>query len=320
MRAPASLAAAALALVLGCAPEAVDDRPSRESEGVPPDLTGTPTLTPTEYTTAVQFLPLPADDSQALVVDFANLASSEELSQRYLGWQLSRSGWRSLLEEEIHGPPTRAAWRLLPAPSLRLTVTADGDADALVFRVGSADYTLDLGDHLDGWEDRAGTQHDIREAIWTQGGQRVSGIAVQHRFAVAEPERPARFGPYQRAMLRSVDGAILVLFNTDRADTYGDPFAWMYADGLTRRWSALETRTIEVANSTQLRRNVPIRIWFRIPEPDIQGELTAAERIFNELSVAAGPKPYNALYRVRGWIEFAGERRNVDGLLERGEP
>ncbi|UCC47980.1 MAG: hypothetical protein JSV41_10930 [Gemmatimonadota bacterium] len=319
MKVAASLATASLALLLACGREAADDTPSPEAEGALPNFSDTPTLTPTAYTTALQFLPLDPGDSGALIAEFANLASSQGLNQHYLGWQLSRSGWRSILNEQFEAPPTRAPWRLFPAPSLRLTVTADGDPDALMLRVGSADYTLDLGDHLDGWEDRAGTRHDIREAIWTQRGQRVSGIAVQHRFAVPEPSQPTRFGPYERAVLRSVDGAMLVLFNTGSPDTYGDPFAWMYADGLTRRWSALETRTLEVANSAQLRRNVPIRTWFRIPEPDIQGELTAVERLFDELSAAEGPKPYNALYRVRGWIEFAGERRNVDGLLERGE-
>jgi hypothetical protein len=40
---------------------------------------------------------------------------------------------------------------------------------------------------------------------------------------------------------------------------------------------------------------------------------------FNELPAETGPKPYHALYWVRGWIEFAGERRNVEGFLERGE-
>ncbi len=200
-----------------------------------------------------------------------------------------------------------------------MTVTADGDPNALLLRTGSARYALEFGNLLDAWEDRAGTWHEIREAIWTQQGRRVKGILVQHRFAVAMPERPAVFGPYQRAILRSSDGAILVLFSTRDPELYGDAFAWMYADGLTRRWTAVETRTVEVANSSQLRRNVPIRTWFRIPEPDIRGEFSATERQYNELTVGSGPKPYNALQRVRGWIEFAGERRTVEGLLEQGE-
>ena len=48
-------------------------------------------------------------------------------------------------------------------------------------------------------------------------------------------------------------------------------------------------------------------------------EINGQQITVNELTVEEGPKPYNALYRVRGWIEFAGERRDVEGLLERGE-
>jgi hypothetical protein len=286
-----------------------------------PDLGGSPpAVTPTEYTTSLVFLPLEAAATRALVFDFASFATSDSLSYRYLGWQLTGSRWRSLLDVESRVTPVREPWRLFPVGELRLTVTADGDPAAIILRTSSAPYTLELGNLLDRWEDRAGTHHEIREATWTRRGQRISGIAAQHRFAVPEPGRPARFGAYERAVLRSADGAVIVLFHSDDPETYGDSYAWMYADGLTRRWTALEVRVVEVARSAQLRRNVPIRTWFRIPEPDIKGELTAAERQFNEFPVDRGPKPYNALYRVRGWIEFSGERRNVEGLLERGEP
>lgn len=307
-------------LALGaCGSERSAEAPPERQENVLDELSVTPPVTVTEYTTSLQFLPFEPVRTRAVVLQFANLATAEALAHRYLGWRLERAGWRNILDVDTQERPTRAAWRLFPADMMRITVTADGDLDDLILRVGSSEYTLELGNRLDAWEDRHGTRHEIREASWVERGQRVAGIAVGHRFAVPEPERPARFGRYERAILRSEDGAIIVLFHTQDPDVYGDPFAWMYADGLTQRWTALETRTVEVANSSQLRRNVPVRVWYRIPEPDISGELTAAERLFNELSVEEGPKPYNALYRVRGWIEFAGERRNVEGMLERGE-
>jgi hypothetical protein len=311
---------ACLLCIQACGPETAVDIPSGERDDTRPGLAGAPTFKATEYTTSLLFLPFEAAATRALILDFTSFATSDAVSHRYLGWRLTSQGWTSILDIESQEGPLREPWRLLPVDSLRLTVNADGDPDALVLKAGTRHYVLDLGELLDRWEDRAGTQHEIREAVWSQRGQRVNGIAVQHRFAIPEPERPARYGPYERAILRSEDGAIIVLFNTRNPETYGDSYAWMYADGLTRRWTALETRTVEVTNSTRLRRNVPIRIWFRIPEPDIKGELTAAERLFNELPVDRGPKPYNALYRVRGWLEFGGERRRVEGLLERGEP
>lgn len=304
-----------------CGPDASRGVPESGREESVPEPSGGRAAIATEYSTSVLFLPFEAASTRALILDFANYATSDRLSQRYLGWQLrGQGGWRNILDVVSESGTVRDPWRLLPADSLRLAVDSDGEPSALVFQSGAAEYTLDLGDPLDRWEDRAGTRHEIREAAWGSGGQRVVGIVVLHRFALPEPEQPARFGPYERAILRSEDGAIVVLYHSRSPELYGDSYAWMYADGLTRRWMALETRTVEVANSAQLRRNVPIRIWFRIPEPDIKGELTAAERQFNELEVDQGPMPYYGLYRVRGWIEFAGERRNVEGLLERGEP
>ncbi len=302
-----------------CQPDAASDAPGGEREVPLGDLPGAPAVTVTEYSTSLQFLPLEGASTRGITMQFANTAASDGLSHTYLGWELARSGWRSILETEFQAPSIRAPWRLFPNELLRLTVTADGDADILILRVGSSDYTLDLGNHLDGWEDRAGTRHEVREAILTRRGERLSGVAVQHRFAIPEPGQPARFGSYERVILRSEDGAVIVFFHTRSPETYGADFAWMYADGLTRRWTALETRTVEVANSSRLRRNVPIRTYFRIPEPDITCELTAAERVFNEFPRETGPKPYHALYWVRGWIEFAGGRRSVEGLLERGE-
>jgi hypothetical protein len=302
-----------------CSTESGEEGPGGAPGNVLDDLSVPPTITAIEYATSLQFLPLGTDATRAIVLQFANTATSSGLSHRYQGWLLNRSNWRAVLDAEFTSPPVRAPWRLFPADSLRLTVTDDGDSDDIILTVGAVDYTLDLGTHLDGWEDRAGTWHEIREAVWSSRGARLNGVAVGHRFAVPEPQRATRFGTYERVILRSEDGAIIVLFHARNPELYGDSFAWMYADGLTRRWTELEARTVEVANSAQLRRNVPVRFWFRIPEPDIKCELTAAERQFNELTVEEGPKPYNALYRVRGWIEFAGERRNVEGLLERGE-
>ncbi len=303
-----------------CAPETASDATSGEDRDLAPAVAASRVTTPTEYATDLLFLPLTSSGTRALVLQLANTATAGTLQHRYLGWQLTRRGWQNVLDIDTVDASNREPWRLLPVASLRLTVTAEGDPDALILAGGPSSYTLDLGDRLDAWEDRSGTRHEIREAIWIDRGQRLSGLAVQHRYAVPGPRLPGRFGPYDRALLRSQDDAVIVLYAARTADTHGDSYAWMYADGLTRRWTTVETRTVEVVNAAQLRRNVPVRLWFRIPEPEIKGELVALERRFNELATPSGPKPYNGLYRVRGWIEFAGQRRTVEGMLERAEP
>ena len=319
MRISSTCGSLGLLYLCACGAERAAEAPASQREGPGADAATSVPLTPTEYTTTFHFLPTESATTSAVVLQFANTAGADGLSHRYLGWLLNRSGWRTVLDANFSNGHTRAPWRLFPAESLQLTVSADGEPDAIMLRSGSTSYTLDLGAHLDAWEDRAGTRHDIRSARWMQGGRSIAGLAIQHRFAIPDPERPARFGPYEWALLRSEDNTIIVLFHSRLPDTYGDSFAWMYADGLTRRWTALESRTVEVVNSPQLRRNIPIRTWFHIPEPDIKGELSTTAQQLDELPTQDGPKPYNALYRVRGWIEFAGERRNVEGLLEIGE-
>lgn len=311
---------AILALALACGPEAQTEAPSEDSEARLDDIAVSPSATVIEYATAIQFLSLQPSSTRGLVLELANTSLPEGLNHHYSAWRLTGAGWRKIFDTRIQEQPTRAPWRIFPTDSLRLTVNADGDVDALVLRSTGGEYALDLGDRLDAWEDRSGARHVIRQAVLTRGSERVTGMLVDHRLVVPEPDQPTRLGPFERAVVRSNDGAVLILFNTREPEAMGEPFAWMYADGLNRRWTTVETRTIEVANSSQLRRNVPVRISFYIPEAGIRGELTATERDFEGSEAEEGPRPYTGLYRMRGWIEFAGERRDLEGIYELGEP
>lgn len=307
-------------LIGACGPDSDVDTSSDESGTRLDDIAVTPSVTAIEYAISFQFLPLESSGTRGLILELANVSTEKGLSHRYMAWRLTSGGWRTILATERDEEPTRAPWRIFPTDSLRLTINADGDPDALILAGDGEDQLLELGDRLDSWEDRGGARHTIRQGALVRRGARVSGMMIEQRVILPEPDRPARAGPFERAIVRSNDGAILVLFNTREPDRLGDPYAWMYADGLTSRWTAVETRTVEVASSARLRRNVPIRISFRIPEPAITGELTAAEREFEELPGDDGPRAYTGLYRVGGWIELAGERRAVEGILERGEP
>ena len=309
-----------LVLLIGACRGEPDVKTSGDESGQLDDIAVSPSATAIEYAISFQFLPLEPSATRGLIMELANVSTREGLSQRYKAWALTAAGWRTILEDEQSEEPTRAPWRVFPSDSLRLTVNADGDPDALILAPDGEDQVLELGDRLDSWEDRAGARHAIRQAAFLRRGTRVSGMVIEDRVILPEPERPARVGPFERAIIRSNDGAVMVLFNTREPDRLGDPYAWMYADGLTHRWTAVQTRTVEVASSTRLRRDVPIRISFRIPEPEIHGELTAAEREFEQLPGDEGPRSYTGLYRVGGWIEFGGERRPVEGILERGEP
>lgn len=294
---------------------------ARRSEHARPD-TGPPTAVtvPTEYDEELLFYSTEDGPATALALDLSNYASFDGLHRRYQGWLLDRTRWRSILDGESRDASTRAPWRILPTDTLQLVVSDDGEIDSFIFRPEATPFTLHLGDRVERWEDRGGARHELRWGQLSRRGDQLNGIVVQHRFAIEQPAKPGSYRPMETAILKTREGTLLALFDSGEPEALGQSFAWMYDDGLTRHWSAIETRTVEVANAPDLRRNIPIRIWFRVPEPDIKGELTATARLLEGTSTERGPRPYVGLYRVSGWVEFGGERRNVEGVMQHSEP
>ncbi len=314
----AHLGIAVCCIFAACSSDSRTAPPRGDRSGDTP-AAGSSSITPTEFVTSLTFLIGDADPASGLVLRVANFATRSGIERTYRAWYLDRAGWRALMTTELRDGPMRAPWRVFPTDSLRIVVDAEGDTERLIIKARPANYSIQLEERLDAWEDAVGTRNEVRLAILERRGRRIMGVVLQQRFTVPRPDHPTAFGPYERVVLSSEDGAVIVLFNTRDPATYGEPFAWMYADGLTHRWNDLEARTVEVENSVQLRRNIPVRSWFRIAEPDIRCELTLTTQAIEELAAESGPKPYNALYRVSGWIEFAGERRAVRGIMERGE-
>jgi hypothetical protein len=149
LRAPLLL----LLALQACGPDRTDEAASRQSAAQPGQPDSALAVTATEFSTSLLFLPLESGQTRAIVLELANFVTSDALQKRYLAWQLIGSGWRSILDLEAREAPLREPWRLFPSDSLRLTVTADGDAEALVIRGRQSDYTLELGEHFDRWED-----------------------------------------------------------------------------------------------------------------------------------------------------------------------
>lgn len=274
---------------------------------------------PTEYSAELVFLSAETGTSEGLVLQLSNYASSSGLRRRYLARSLTRSGWRTLLDAEWLDGPTRAPWRVLPGDSFHLVVTDDGDPDAFVLHLDRATYTLDLAARLDSWEDRRGAWHEIRSAQLVRSNDRTPGIALHHRFVVPNPDRPVHFQDYYSGVLRVADGSFLVIFQPRDPETLGEPFAWMYSDGLTRRWTEIAVETVDSVAVTQLGRDLPSRIRITIAEPGVRGELRTSSRSLDELAEQPSRNAYHAAFRVRGWLEIGETRESVEGVLLRGQ-
>lgn len=275
--------------------------------------------TPTDYATSLLFLDSGNGARTGMILHLSNYAEPTRLQRRYHAWLLVRSGWRELLTGEWIGGPVRAPWRVLPGDSFDVVVTDEGEPDAFVIRTARSSYTLELGPRIDGWQDRRGTGHELGSARLTGRDGRHAGILVRHRFVNRSPDRPTRFHTYFNAALQLADGSFLILFDPGGDEALGEPFAWMYRDGLTRRWTSLQIEVLERTSVPELRRNLPRRIRIAISEPEIRGELRTTSRVFSAWPDLPGVRAYHAVFGLRGSLEIAGARQAVEGILERGE-
>ncbi len=120
-----TISALLLLSLQGCGSERAGQAPAGEQGEALDDLSESPVLTATEYTTSLQFLPFEPTRTRALVMQFSNMATASALERRYQAWQLGRSAWRRILDVDAQEQPIRAPWRLFPTDSMAVTVNAD---------------------------------------------------------------------------------------------------------------------------------------------------------------------------------------------------
>lgn len=316
----------AATLVAACDPPAPpSERISARAAGAGSDTASEPLVdVPTFYGTHYLFLATEGAAPAGLALHFVGHAEPERYRQDHRGWLFDgREEWTRIAWDQRDGPPTRRPWRIFPTRGLRLIVGEQGEIAELLAAGVDRRVAIRIGPLLDRWEDPDAARRRIHQAsvqgVGGSGAAPVSGLLLEEQAVRPRATAPPPFQSHDSAVLRLGGGDILVFSNPRGRDAYGSAFAWASLSGVYRRWDRLDVQVTERMNDTTVSRSVPASWRFTIPEPRLQGELTATGLRGSVLG-SGGPGPVHLVYAVTGWVEVDGRRRDAAGLLEHGEP
>lgn len=312
----------AAALTVACEPQgpSADGAAGRARPPTLPDTASEPLVdVPTVYGTHFLLLTTEGTTPLGLALHLVARAEPARLLRDHRGWLWRGTEWTAVAWDRAEEAPTRRPWRIFPASSLRLVVGEQGEVTELIAASAGARVTLRPGPLLDRWEDADAARRQVRQATLQVTGAPVSAILLEEQVARPRASMPPPFRSHDSAVLRLGGGDLLIVSHTRDAEAYGRSFAWSSLGGVQRRWDRVEIQAVERMNDTTVGRAVPVRWEITIPEPGIRGELTAQSSRAAPYSDAPA-SAVHVVYRVSGWIEADGRRRDAAGLLEHGEP
>ena len=330
MFAPPSLLLLAV-LALGCE----GGTPWAEEE-VPTEASASEDLGPTAaYDRRLIFLGPGEQLPTAAVFDFQVLSDSTRLRRGARVRVVDGAEWATLMDAGWQMEPMREAWRLVPHPPLRLTVTDAGELDAIEVRGSEAaalDVRLEPGAVLAEISPDPGTQLVLRQAALALDGEPLEGVLLDAKLgrslsaaqaaamaantapdtaqdddslAVASPSAH----PGTEALLLDREGYFMVI-----ARSGSGPIAWIHTAGRndTRRGVRLEP--VDPAPAAQAGASLPDAWRVLSPDGAVVGELQT-EAADQSALVPGGPASTLGYLLVSGWLEDRQVRREVFGLV-----
>lgn len=229
------------------------------------------------------------DEPVGAVLDFSVLDSGSVVVRTVRGW-LGGEAWTSVAEEAWRMEPMRDPWRIVPHGPLRLVAGDDQRIEKLILEREVAPLRLAPGADLAAATPSPTLDYILRRARLGIGGEEHTGVLldVQRVRALADTIA-ARGGDEAIVLTGDADEAVVLV---------GGQATWIPRDG--------RSRTVE---GVQLIPAGPARWRITTPRGILVGELAV-------VAGAAGPAPR----AVRGWIERAGRRSPVSGVMLTREP
>ncbi|MCZ0933774.1 MAG: hypothetical protein OXJ54_01190 [Gemmatimonadetes bacterium] len=174
-------AAGAVLLLFGCAGPPPDG--TAESSG---EIVGEP-LTPAVDARYLTHLLFAADDGTAFIGSFDQTAEGEDLRLDYDVRLAEGDAWRSLVLTQDTVSVARAAWRLLPTPSMAVRVGDAGQIVSLRFSEGEGADSVRLvaGEEVSVWTGPTGQRESLGVAAVQTSDGAVPGILFFRRAARA---------------------------------------------------------------------------------------------------------------------------------------
>jgi len=238
-----------------------------------------------------------------------NRTEPGRLRMDYRGWIPGSGSWTPVLAVQDSIPVPRAAWRVVPAGPLRLSVEDGGQLSSLRLGLEGGEVRLDAMEELSTWSGSTGQRESLRIADLQAGGRLESGWLLRRRRARLLSEDPGE-RVLQAFVLSDTLGNGLVILR-DRAFPDAPATVWAWIDGIRLDWS--DAVLVDLPGSAG-----PPGSWsFEVPDAGIFGELSGTSPLLDALPQAG---PGFRLYRATGSIGFADQRRSMSGigLEERG--
>lgn len=271
-----------------------------------------------------------------LAWSFEARTRSGEVERRSRGWLARDGSWDPFYSVTWETPPSRAPWRILPRPPLRILVGQNDALERLVFEEGPRSVELAFGRTLVEWSGQQGETIRVQEGEVLFSGREVGGVLLD----LARSRDAADPHPGDWAFLISGDSVQIVVEDPagppeppdsvlpdsalqDPASAAGDRGAyraWARFDFRDTQWPGVSVTWEETRAFEEARRDVPVAWSVSSGDGELEGSLEV-ESAWLEAGRGPGPLlPVSALFQLRGEVRIQGEAYPVRGLFRHVQP
>jgi hypothetical protein len=232
-----------------------------------------------------------------------NRTEPGRLRMNYRGWIPGSGSWSPVLEVQDSIPVSRAAWRVVPAGPLHLSVEEGGQLASLRLGLEGGEVRLDAMDEVSSWSGSTGQRESLRIADLQASGRVESGWLLRRRRARLLSEAPGDRVLQALVLSDTLGNGLLIL--RDRAFPDAPATVWAWIDGVRLDWS--DAVLVDLPGTAG-----PPGSWsFEVPEAGLFGEISGSTPLLDELQ---DTDPGFRLYRTTGSIGFGEQRRSMSGI------
>jgi hypothetical protein len=254
------------------------------------------------YHTSLTFVGFGAEPA-LLHLRLENRTEPNRLRLDYRGWIPGTGSWTPVLSVVDSIPVSRAAWRIVPAGPLHISVEDGGQLSSLRLAVDGGSLRLDALEEVSSWSGATGQRESLRAAD-LQVGERVEGgwLLRRRRARLASDNIGERV--LQAFVLSDTLGNGLLILR-DRAFPDAPATVWAWMDGVQLDWS--DAVLLDLPGSA-----TPPGSWsFEVPDVGLFGEIAGGTPLLDSLPPQGSGF---RLYRASASIGFGEEQRSMSGI------
>ncbi len=297
--------------VIGCG-----DAAAPGSEGAPAAAALTPDTVPAvpnqHFERSFIFSSTASDSAIYVPWVFRSVVRAGGVTRHRAAWLRATGGWELLVDETEDSPPTRAPWRVLPGPTLRVLSGPDESIEGLIFRDLPRELETRLGTLLVEWSGPLGESIRIHRGTTVLPSGPVQGFVVDFSRNWEEP-RDVR-GDW--LFLHAGDVAQLFLLEVPRGGVRSPARyrGWSRIALRESQWPMLTVEWSEVRGFEPARRDIPARWTVTSADGEVEGEFSVVASHLAALPGVGPILPVSAIFEVSGTIRIEGESFPVTGL------